>query len=805
MLRSFVTVLIGMTMTYCRAEESAYQLPPPEVVDILTAPPEPLVSISPDGAWLLLVDRDALPDLETLTRRRLQLAGIRIDPAADGPFRVDYGRSLTLRRRDAATGVKLALPPKAQIGQVSWSHRSQAFVFTLVTDGGTELWGVVVEEAAKDPTAMRRLTDRLSSVLGGFDWLPDGERLLCRLVPEDRGDEPAAPRTPVGPNIQESSGNVSPARTYQDLLANPYDEAMFEHYATSQPAVVDLSGSVRTFGKPALYAAAKPSPDGRFVLTTVVKRPFSYGLPYYAFPKEIAVVDLEGRPVYRVADVPMEENIPIEGVRTGPRSVDWTSSDPATLVWFDALDGGDPNRKAEHRDRLVTLAAPFDEPPQELVRVEHRAVQVSYFANPALLAATEYDRDRRWMRTLLHDRTAPTATPRVLVDRSIRDRYGDPGDIVEERNAQGHAVAKQHGPWIYRVGEGATPEGNLPFLDRCNLDTDETERLWRCESGYYEVPVRIVSAAADVKPTIITRRESPESPPNYLLRDLARDATTALTDFADPTPQVRGVRKELVKYQRADGVPLSATLYLPADYEPGTRLPLFVWAYPVEFSDAGTAGQVTSSPSQFTRMRGASHLALVTQGYAVMDAATMPVVGDPETMNDTFVEQIVSAAQAAIDKAVELGVADRHRVGVGGHSYGGFMTANLLAHSDLFRAGVARSGAYNRTLTPFGFQAERRPLWQAKSIYANLSPFMHADKIREPLLLIHGENDDNAGTFPLQSQRMFQAVKGNGGTVRLVMLPHESHGYAARESVLHVQAETIEWLNRHVRDAPPRE
>lgn len=796
LLRHSITALILMTTTLCLADDSGYRLPPQEVIDIIAAPPEPGVSFSPDAKWLLLIGRDAMPGIEDLARRKLQLAGIRIDPAANGPFRVDFGRSLALRKRDEEKVVELPLAKDAKIASWSWSHGSRAFVYTLATDRGSELWGATVDRAATP----RKLTDRLSTVLEGIHWMPDGQSLVCRLTPENRDAEPAAPIKPIGPNIQESSGNLSPARTFQDLLATPHDEALFEYHATTQLAVIDLEGRIRAIGRPAMMDAAEPSPDGKHLLVTTIQRPFSYTLPYSAFPKEIAVWSLEGRREYLVANVPMEENIPIEGVRTGSRRVTWTSSDPATLVWFEALDGGDPRKKAAHRDRLMTIAAPFSGEPRELTKIEHRASGVSFFENPALMAVTEYDRDRRWVRTLLHDWKNSDKASKTLTDRSVRDAYGDEGDLVMLRNSQGHSVARQNGPWVYLVGAGASPQGNLPFFDRRNLETLNTERLWRCEPGYYESVASIAVSAADGKPRIITRQESNTSPPNFLLRDLERNKTAALTKFRDPTPQIRGIRKELIKYQRADGIPLSATLYLPADHKPGTRLPLFVWAYPIEFSDASTAGQVTTSPSQFTRIRGISHLTLVTQGYAVLDNATMPVVGSPETMNDTFVEQIVASAQAAIDKAVEMGVADRKRVAVGGHSYGGFMTANLLAHCDLFRAGIARSGAYNRTLTPFGFQSERRPFWQAKEIYMNLSPFAHADKIKEPLLLIHGENDNNAGTFPVQSQRMFQAVKGNGGTVRLVMLPHESHGYAARESVLHTQAEMIDWLNRHVRD-----
>ena len=418
-----------------------------------------------------------------------------------------------------------------------------------------------------------------------------------------------------------------------------------------------------------------------------------------------------------------------------------------------------------------------------------------------MVLATEYDRDRRWVRALLHDLKRPSTTPRALMDRSIRDRYGDPGRIVNELDETGHVVARQDGDWIYRTGSGASPHGNLPFVDRQNIKTLETERLWRCKEGTYESVVAVAASSDDSKPSVITNKQTPVTPPNYFLRDLNNDSIARLTSFKDPTPQIRDIKKQLVKYERSDGVPLSATLYLPADYREGTRLPLLVWAYPREFNDAKTAGQVSGTPSQFIRMRSITHLTLLTQGYAIMDSATMPVIGDPETMNDTFLDQIVDAAQAAIDKAVDMGVADRNRVAVGGHSYGAFMTANLLAHCDLFKAGVARSGAYNRTLTPFGFQSERRPYWQAKNVYHSISPFMHADKINEPILLIHGENDNNSGTFPIQSKRMYQAIKGNGGTVRLCMLPFESHGYRARQSVLHTQAEMIEWLDKHIKNA----
>ena len=777
--------------------QTTYQTPPQEVIDIVDAMPEPSVSLSPDAKWMLYVDRNSMPDIADLARRMVGVAGMRIDPIANGGFQTDYFRGLTVRKRESNAQTRIPVAEPARITTISWSHDSQSFVFANITESGTQLWWVSIDK----PEQPIQLTDRLSSVLGSIEWMPDGKRVLCNLVPSLRGPEPAPPKAPKGPNIQESFGNVSPIRTYQDLLSSAYDEQLFEYYGTSQLAILQASAPAIEIGKPALIDLASVSPDGNHLLITTLHKPFSYLLTAGSFPQTIQVWNLGGKMLYQVADVPLEENIPIEGVRTGPRSVNWRAGYPATLVWTEALDDGDPRKKVPYRDQIKTLAAPFTDTPRDLIRLEHRYGGLASFPKASWLMATEMDRDRRWVRSLLYDTDQPDQKPKIVVDRSVRDRYGDPGRMLLKSDKTGFPVAQQIGAWVWLAGQGASPEGDLPFLDRKNLETLETQRLWRCTAGTLESVASILSTDETDKPSFITRRESPTSPLNYYLRDLVAKSDVALTAFKDPTPQIRGIKKQIVQYQRADGVPLSATLYLPANYVEGTRLPLIVWAYPLEFNDVTTAGQVLATPSEFTRIAGLSHLTLLTQGYAVMDDATMPVIGDPETMNDTFIEQIVGAAKAAIDKAVEMGVADGSRVGVGGHSYGAFMTANLLAHSNLFRGGIARSGAFNRTLTPFGFQSERRPLWDAKEVYANVSPFMHADKIKTPILFVHGENDNNSGTFPIQSQRMFQAVKGNGGTTRLVMLPHESHGYRARQSVLHTQYEMIAWMNQFVRDA----
>ena len=779
--------------------QSEYLTPPQEVIDIVDAKPEPSVSMSPDAKWMVYLDRNAMPDIADLARRYVGVAGMRIDPVANAGFQTEFFRGLSVRSRESAVLTRIPIQEPVRVSSLSWSHDSQSFVFIAQTETGSQLWWVSITE----PTKPILLTDRLSTVLGSIEWMPDGKRVLCNLVPSTRGAEPPAPKAPSGPNIQETAGNTSPVRTFQDLLSNPHDEKLFEHYGNSQLAILQPNIPPLEIGKPGLIDVASVSPDGNHLLVTTIHRPFSYLLTAGSFPHTIQVWDLRGKVVFEVVDVPLEENIPIEGVRLGRRSVNWRAGYPATLVWTEALDDGDPRKKVPHRDQIKTLSAPFTDSPRDLLRLEHRYAGLASFPNPSWLMATEMDRDRRWVRSLLVDTDRPDQPPKIIVDRSMRDRYGDPGRMLYKSDKAGFPVAQLAGPWVWLAGQGASPEGNLPFLDRKNLDTLETQRLWRCTPGTLEAVATVLSTEETDKPVFITRRESPTTPTNFFQRDLKSSSDVPLTQFKDPTPQIRGIKKQIVKYERGDGVPLSATLYLPANYVEGTRLPLIVWAYPLEFNDASTAGQVSANPSEFTRIAGLSHLTLLTQGYAIMDDATMPVIGDPETMNDTFIEQVVGAAKAAIDKAVALGVADGDRVAVGGHSYGAFMTANLLAHSNLFRAGIARSGAYNRTLTPFGFQSERRPLWEAKDVYANVSPFMFADKIKTPILFIHGENDNNPGTFPIQSQRMFQAVKGNGGTARLVMLPHESHGYRARQSALHTQYEMIAWLNKYVRDAKP--
>jgi dipeptidyl aminopeptidase/acylaminoacyl peptidase len=621
--------------------------------------------------------------------------------------------------------------------------------------------------------------------------------LLVSLVKPNRGAPPAESEVPTGPHVQESLGGATPTVTHEDMLQNPHDEDLWEYYATSQLASVDLaSGKTTSLGKPGIVAGVRISPDGKYLLVTTIHRPFSYLHASSAFPKEIAVWDRAGKVVHKLASLPLEDKVPINGVPTGPRSVQWRPSAPATLVWVEALDGGDLRRPAQYRDRIVALKAPFTGEPREVFKTGQRFAGIQFAAKGGMALVTDTERRTRRVRTFEIDLDSPAAEAKPIWSRNMQDRYRDPGQPIENPLPNGQMAILQDGDNIYLEGAGASPTGDHPFLDRFNLVTKQSERLFRCDDDHYE---SVVALLDDHAAKFLTRSEAPTEPPNYYVRTPG-GGRTAVTKFADPQPSIRGIHKELVKYTRADGVQLSFTLYLPPDYKPGTRLPTVVWAYPYEYSDADTASQVSGSTKRFTEMTGYSQLFFVLDGYAVLDNAAMPVVGsDPDTVNNTYIDQIVADAKAAIDKAAEMGVTDPARVGVGGHSYGAFMTANLLAHCNLFKAGIAESGAHNRTLTPFGFQSERRTLWQAPDVYLKMSPFMYADKIKTPLLLIHGEADDNDGTWPIQSQRMYEAVRGNGGTVRLVFLPFEAHGYRGKETIEDVLWEKFAWFDRYVK------
>ena len=798
-LRGLAALLLLPVMIHAQ-EPSGYQTPPAAMAALVDAPLTPFVSVSPGSQWLLIEERPSLPGIEEVAQPQLRLGGLRINPRVHGNAQTLYSTGLSLQ--DLASGETQAitgLPSPARLEHATWSPDGAWIACTHTTATAIELW--VVEVATRQ--ARRLPGPALNGALYGapFAWLPDSKGLLCRELPANLGTPPAEPLVPAGPVIQESSGSAAAVRTYQDLIKSPHDEALFAYYLTANLSRRGLDDSHRLLAGPGLLLDMAPSPDGQYLRTDWIEPPFSYLVPYYRFPRRMEILDREGQVVRVIARRPAGENIPKGFMATveGPRDLDWRADAPATLYWVEALDGGDPAQEVPFRDALFYLSAPFTGAPVAAGQTVLRFNSIRW-GRDDLAIITDYWWNTREMRESRMRPGQPEAPWDLLSARSMEDRYQDPGRFVMTALPNGARVllTANRGRDLFRIGNGASPEGDRPFVDVYRLADGETRRLWRSEAPHYAYPVDILDPE---RPQLLLRRESQQDPANYFSLDLKRETLTQLTDFPHPYPTLREVEKQLIRYERADGLSLTGNLYLPPGYDPARdgRIPVLLWAYPEEFKSADAAGQVSGSPYRFIRLSWASPLYWLLRGYAILDDPGMPIIGEGEAEpNDTFVPQLVANAQAAIDKLVAMGIADPDRVAVGGHSYGAFMTANLLAHSELFACGIARSGAYNRTLTPFGFQSEERTYWEAAEVYHTMSPFSHADRIKTPILLIHGEADNNSGTFPLQSERFFHALKGHGAPVRLVMLPHESHSYRARESILHMLWEMDRFLEAHL-------
>ncbi len=789
-----------------------YQKPPQEILELVDIQRAPWVLLDEDRDFMLLLYRDQYKSIEDLSKDELRLAGLRIDPKTNIGSRTTYYNNIqvqNLGKRDSEPVQVKGLPENPRLANFTWSPDQSMMAMTHTVSTGVEVWVLDLETA----TAKRLTEARVNANLGDvINWFEDGRSLLVKMISSERQDLiDTKSAVPTGPTISVNDGKKAQNRTYQDLLKNKNDEHNFEQLSLSEIYKVGLDGTKSKWMGSGMYRGISFSPDGNYVMVTRIGKPFSYLVPYSRFPSVTDIYDKSGKKIETVSEVPLIEDLPkgFMAEREGRRDLDWRNDKPATLTYVMALDKGDPENEVEYRDELFELEAPFKGEGKSLLKLRDR-YRAIYWGNDNTAIAYDYWWNNRNMRTYVFDPSDNTKEPKVLFDRNYQDRYSDPGSFVRIRNKMGSQVLALEKGSAYLLGEGYTEKGQFPFLDRIDLDSGDKDRLYESR---IEGKIESLQEFDPKSRELVVRIESPTEYPNYFFRNLKKGGTdeeklTQLTFNKNPFQSITGAYKEVIKYKREDGLELSGTLYLPVcyDMEKKEKLPLLIWAYPEEFKDKSSAGQNTKNPNEFTYPWYGSMIYWITQGYAVLDDASFPIVGEgDEEPNDTFRSQLVANAKAAIDAVDALGFIDRERVAVGGHSYGAFMVANLLAHSDLFAAGIARSGAYNRTLTPFGFQREERNYWEAPEVYNTMSPFMHADKVNEPILLVHGEADNNSGTYPMQSERYFNALKGLGATARLVILPKESHGYRAKESILHVLWEQDQWLQKYVKNKPQEE
>ncbi len=782
-------------------EDLSYQTPPKEILELIDVSLPPRVLVDERKRYMVYLYRDNYKTIEELSEKEMRLAGLRINPQKNIGSRVSYYNnieiSLIKNNKPQFHKVK-GLPKNPRLSNIKWSPDQAMIAFTHTTSDGVELWVLDLKKIKLKKLTSPRLNANLGSVIS---WFKDSKSLLVKFVPsKTEAIKMTEDLIPTGPRISTNDGAKAQNRTYQDLLKNKNDEKNFEILALSELYKVSIKGSKRLWKKSDMYRNINFSPDGRFVLITTIKRPFSYLVPYYRFPSTYTIYGGNGKQIAVLADIPLIEDLPkgFMSVREGARSFSWRLDKPASIFFVNALDDGDPQIESEFRDELFQLDAPFNEDPISLLKTKNRFYRSSW-CNDTLAIVSDYWWNNRNAKTYLFNPSNPQNGSIILSDRNYQDRYNDPGSFVKERNNFGENILALRNNSLYLIGDGFTSNGQFPFLDRLDLSTMVKNRLYKSDIKGKKESIRDFSPDEN---QLFVRIESAIEYPNYYFRKLGADLNQ-VTFFLNPFKSLQNIHKELVKYEREDGLELSATLYLPEnyDFDKKEKLPLIMWAYPREYKDKSSASQTTKNPNQFTYPYAGSPIYWLTRGYAILDDVAFPILGEGEKQpNDDFRNQLLSNAKAAIDKVNSLGYIDKDRIAVGGHSYGAFMVANLLSHSNYFAAGIARSGAYNRTLTPFGFQSEERNYWEAPQVYYKMSPFMHAEKVNTPILLIHGEADNNSGTYPLQSERYFNALKGLGATARLVMLPKESHGYRAKESILHMLWEQDTWLEKFVKN-----
>ena len=520
--------------------QGSYKLPPQNVLDVLNAPAIPGASVSPTRERIALLEPLRYPPISELAQPMLRLAGLRINPNTNGQHRQPYAVKLTLKSVADGRETPVVFSSDAKLVSPQWSPDGKYLAVGNITPTGVELW--FVDAASGKAQKVRNVF--VNTAFGGFSWV-DSHSVIANLVSAKRGPAPAYQNlTPTEPNIQETTGRRGAVQTFQDLLKSPNDEKLFEYYATSQTAIVDVNGKIREIGQPGIYDSADLSPDGKYVLVTRIHRPFSYLFPASRFPKEVEIWDTAGKLVYKVASIPLQDELPVQGVPVGPRSVAWIPTEPATLMWAEALDGGDPRKKVTPRDKLMKFAAPFAGQPAELLKVEQRYQGRAFGERDGLMLFYDVNRDTQRRRTFMTD-YHDGSNVKLVSDLNVNDRYNDPGQPVMKMLPSGNNVIRQSGDFIFLTGNGASEQGDRPFLRRLDLKTLKTDEIFRSGTDIYESVVAVID---DTGTRFITRKESTTMPPNLYLRQVCLPGTQCLavadnklTEFQDPVPQLRDI------------------------------------------------------------------------------------------------------------------------------------------------------------------------------------------------------------------------------------------------------------------------
>ena len=801
-LKISLFLLLGLSLTSFAQENLSYQKPSASILELADYERTPSVSMDTKKEYMLLTYRNTYKSLDDLNQEELRLGGLRINPITNISSAVTYVNNLKLRKIKDSNEMQVAgLPENPRISNIAWSPDDTKISFSHTTATGVELWVIEVASAKA-----KKLTEAMvnANIGNPFSWLNDNATILVKMLPKNRAALLDAKKDlPTGPIISNADGAKSQNRTYPDMLKNKNDEVNFENIMTSELYKVTLDGTATLFKNADMYAAESFSPDGNYIMLTTIQKPFSYIVPLSRFPSKSVICDKNGQEIKVVNEVPLTEIIPkgFMAVRKGKRNMSWRSDKPATLVYAEALDGGDPATKVDFRDEVFLWNAPFDAAATTLVKTPQRYSGMIWGNDTTAIVSDEWY-DTRNTKTYMINPSNPSETPKVIFDRNSQDVYSDPGNFETRKNQYNRYVLAIENNNAYLIGQGFTKNGQFPFISEFNLKTAQAKRLYT--STYTDKKEDVIEIEDFKKGTVLVQIQSKNEYPNYYLRNIfQKNKLTPITSFKNPFESIKNVSKEVIKYKRKDGVELSGTLYLPVGYDKAKKekMPLLIWAYPAEYKDKNSAGQSTQNPNEFTFPNYGSFVYWVTKGYVVLDDAAFPIIGEGTTEpNDNFISQLVDNAEAAINAVDALGYINRKKVAVGGHSYGAFMTANLLTHSNLFACGIARSGAYNRTLTPFGFQMEQRNYWETPEVYNSMSPFMNADKMKTPMLLVHGEADNNPGTFTLQTERYFQALKGLGAPARMVILPKEAHGYVTKENILHLLWEQDQFLEKYLKN-----